>query len=85
MEEQKQLTLSPSNIEERSIPSAFPLRETGLYRFQNMLKMKCKRFVKIRIPASCGDSRQEERSASGFDPALQTQPRILGWTFFSDV
>lgn len=49
---------------------------------ENMSKMKHWRFVEIRIPASCCDSRREERSASGFDPALQIQPRILGWTFF---
>lgn len=48
----------------------------------NMSKMKHWRFVEIRIPASRCDSRREERSASGFDPALQIQPRILGWTLF---
>lgn len=44
--------------------------------FQNMLKMKHWRFVEIRIPASCCDSRRKERSASRFDPALQIQPRF---------
>lgn len=50
--------------------------------FQNMLKMKHWRFVEIRIPASCCDSRRKERSASRFDPALQIQPRF-SFFFFS--
>lgn len=37
-DEQKQLTLSPSDIKERSIPSASPLRETGLYRFSEYVE-----------------------------------------------
>lgn len=46
--------------------------------------MKHWRFVEIRIPASCCDSRRKDRSASRFDPALQIRfwGRFLFFFFF---